>query len=134
MSCKELQLGDLEIAVLEEIWKTGQGEARALHQRIGAERGNSLSTIQSTLERLHRKNLLTRERVSHAYVYTPQETREAVMARLIECALGRFTDGRGEGLLAAFSGFAEAATDPAILDQLESMIRDVRRRQGEAGS
>ncbi len=134
MSCKELQLGDLEIAVLEEIWKTGQGEARALHQRIGAERGNSLSTIQSTLERLHRKDLLARERVSHAYVYSPLETREAVMACLIECALSRFTDGRGEGLLAAFSGFAESATDPAILDQLESLIREVRRRQGEAGS
>ena len=66
MSTSELQLGDLEIAVLEEIWKSERGEARALHERLGKARGISLSTIQSTLERLYRKDLLTRERISHA--------------------------------------------------------------------
>lgn len=130
MSCSELQLGDLEIAVLEEIWKSDRGEARVLHERLGAARGISLSTIQSTLERLHRKDLLSRERVSHAYVYAPLQTRDAVMARLIECALGRFSDGRGEGLLAAFNGYAAQDADPELLDQLEGLIRKHRKTAG----
>ena len=93
MSCSELNLGELEVAVLEDIWRHDEVEARDLHRRIGTQRGNSLQTIQSTLERLHRKGLLTRERVSHAYVYRSTETREAVMARLIEGSLSRFSSG-----------------------------------------
>lgn len=129
MSCRELQLGDLEIAVLEEIWRSGNGEARVIHGGLGEQRGISLSTIQSTLERLHRKGLLSRERVSHAYVYTATETRDAVMARLIECALSRFSEGHGDGLLAAFSGLA-ADADAKTLDALDALIQAHRQRHG----
>lgn len=133
MSCAELKLGELEIAILEEIWRAGNGEARGLHTRIGAKRGNSLQTIQSTLERLHRKALLSRERVSHAYIYTPVQSREAVMARLIECSLNRFSTGHEGGLMAAFAGYA-ADTDPKMLDELEALIERHKRkaREGDA--
>ncbi|MCP2678894.1 BlaI/MecI/CopY family transcriptional regulator [Maricaulaceae bacterium NA33B04] len=133
MSCTELKLGELEIAILEEIWRAGDGEARGLHARIGTKRGNSLQTIQSTLERLHRKELLSRERVSHAYVYSPLQSREAVMARLIECSLHRFSSGHEGGLMAAFAGYA-AQTDPQMLDELEALIQRHRRKAEEGGA
>ncbi|MGY6661618.1 MAG: BlaI/MecI/CopY family transcriptional regulator [Glycocaulis sp.] len=129
MSCSELKLGDLEIAVLEDIWHVGQGEARGIHARVGAVRGNSLQTIQSTLERLHRKGLLARERVSHAFVYTPTGSREAVLARLIEESLSRFSSGQEGGLMAAFAGYASQA-DPGLLDELEALIEHHKRRIG----
>ncbi|TGY88212.1 BlaI/MecI/CopY family transcriptional regulator [Marinicauda algicola] len=133
MARGELQLGDLEIATLEEVWRAGDGDARSIHAKIGAGRGNTLQTIQSTLERLHRKGLLARERVGHAYVYTPIESRDAVMARLIEGSLNRFSDGRGDGLLAAFAGYASKA-DPQMLDALEALIREHKRRDGEGSA
>lgn len=132
MADSELRLGDLEIAVLEDIWQAGEGEARHVHVGVGALRGNSLQTIQSTLERLHRKALLARERVSHAYVYTPVESRESVLARLIEDSLSRFSAGQEAGLMAAFAGYASRA-DPALLDELEALIeRHKRRIAGES--
>lgn len=127
MSRSQLKLGELEIAVLEDIWRVGQCEARDLHIRIGSKRGNSLQTIQSTLERLHRKGLLARERVSHAYVYTATKSREAVMAHLIECSLSRFSAGQGGGLMAAFAGYMSQA-DPDLLDELEALIERHKRR------
>lgn len=126
MSCSELNLGELEVAVLEDIWRHDEIEARDLHRRIGTQRGNSLQTIQSTLERLHRKGLLARERVSHAYVYRSTETREAVMARLIEGSLSRFSSGHEGGLMAAFAGYASQA-DPDLLDELEALIAKHKR-------
>jgi Zn-dependent protease with chaperone function len=42
-----------------------------------------LNTVQSTLERLYKKELLHREKVSHAYIYTPKVLREELMAQAI---------------------------------------------------
>lgn len=48
-------LGELETAVLEHLWEHGVTEAKDLHRQLGSPRGITLSTIQSALERLHRK-------------------------------------------------------------------------------
>lgn len=122
----QLKLGDLEVATLEAIWSRGEADARALHERFGESRGISLSTVQSTLERLHRKGLLARDKVSHAYVYSPAESREAVMARLVDEALGRFRAKQNDGLLAAFAGLT-ATANTETLDALEKLVRDAKR-------
>ena len=121
MAKADLNLGDLEIAALEALWAWGETDARSMHARLGKDRGISLSTVQSTLERLYRKRLLTREKVSHAYIYAPAASRETVMARLVDAALQRFGGGRGEGLMAAFAGYT-AAADEKTLDDLEQLI------------
>ncbi|RIJ22487.1 BlaI/MecI/CopY family transcriptional regulator [Henriciella barbarensis] len=126
-----MKLGDLEVATLDAIWARDETDARALHAQIGEARGISLSTVQSTLERLYRKGLLTREKVSHAYIYSPAETRETVMARLVDEALGRFNSRSHDGLLAAFAGLTASAT-PETLDALEQLVRKARRAKGAA--
>lgn len=122
MKSGNLNLGDLEIAVLEALWASGKLDARTLHARLPEARGSSLSTMQSTLGRLHRKGLLTREKVSHAYVYAPAQSRDAVMGRLVDEALKRFRSGRLDGLIAAFSDYADRAREED-LDQLERLIK-----------
>jgi predicted transcriptional regulator len=68
-------LGELETAVMNHLWADGDGEAKAVHRALGKRRGITLNTIQSTLKRLFEKNLLVREKVSHAHVYRPSMTR-----------------------------------------------------------
>ncbi|MFW6027391.1 MAG: BlaI/MecI/CopY family transcriptional regulator [bacterium] len=131
MSQPELNLGDLEIATLEELWAAGELDARAVHARLGKARGISLSTVQSTLERLHRKGLLTRDKISHAYVYAAAVTRDQLMARLVDAALSRFQGGRAEGLLAAFADYA-AAADARTLEELERLIAERKAGMKEA--
>ncbi|MFP3942559.1 MAG: BlaI/MecI/CopY family transcriptional regulator [Alphaproteobacteria bacterium] len=127
-----LNLGDLEIATLEELWTAGPLDARAVHARLGKARGISLSTVQSTLERLHRKGLLSRDKVSHAYIYEATMSRDSVMARLVDAALKRFKGGRRDGLLAAFAGYA-AAADEQTLGQLERLIAERKAGLTEEG-
>ncbi|WP_300395891.1 BlaI/MecI/CopY family transcriptional regulator [Henriciella sp.] len=126
----QLKLGDLEVATLEAIWSWGKTDARDLYKHFSRSRGISLSTVQSTLERLHRKRLLFRDKVSHAYVYSPAESREAVMARLVDEALGRFRAKSDDGLLAAFAGITASAT-PETLDALEKLVREARLAKDE---
>lgn len=89
-------LGELELAVLDTLWTEGPLDAKAAHRRVGARRGIGLNAVQSTLERLFRKQLLVRAKVSHAYVYTPAVRREELMGRLIEDVVETWSDGRAE--------------------------------------
>ncbi|MEQ8233373.1 MAG: BlaI/MecI/CopY family transcriptional regulator [Gammaproteobacteria bacterium] len=123
METNDFALGPLEIACLEAMWLDGALDARSLHDRFSRERRLSLSTVQSTLERLHRKGLVSRTKVSHAYVYAAELSREAVMARLVDVALKPFASAPGQGLLAAFAEYA-AAADDAALDELERLIAE----------
>lgn len=123
-------LGELELAVLEALWRTAPADAKAVHRAVGRPRGIGLNTIQSTLERLFRKSLLDRQKVSHAYVYTPAVSREALMERLIGEVVDTFAKGAPEPMLAAFAGLA-AQVDDASLATLERLIAERRARDGE---
>jgi predicted transcriptional regulator len=121
------RLGELETAVLEHLWTKGPADVKAVHQTLGARRGITLNTVQSTMERLFRKNLLAREKVSHAYVYSPSHTREELGVLVVEDVVGRLLKGEAVPVLQAFVDLA-ARTDEANLDRLERLI--VARRKG----
>jgi predicted transcriptional regulator len=90
---------------------------------VGVRRGISLNTVQSTLERLFRKGLLTREKVSHAFVYTPALERRALMVRLIGDLVETLSDGRPEPMLGAFVDLA-AQVDSKNLARLEQLLAE----------
>ena len=118
-------LGELELAILEELWRQGPLDAKATHRIVGTRRGISLNTVQSTLERLFRKQLLGRNKVSHAYVYAPAIQREELMERLIEEVVETFSNGRSESMLMAFVDLA-AKDEDENLSRLERLIAERR--------
>lgn len=123
-----LLLGDLEVEVLEQLWRLGSGDVRAVHQGLSGERDNHPNTVQSALERLFRKGVLDREKRSHAYVYTPKQSREELAARLIGETLQRVNATEPLPALAAFVDMA-AEHDPAVLDELEKLLEAHRARR-----
>ena len=125
-------LGALELAVLDDLWTHGKRDAKTVHRGLGVRRGIALNTVQSTLERLHRKGLLRREKVSHAFLYTPALQRKELMARLIGDLVETFSDGRPEPMLAAFVDLA-ARVDEENLARLEQLVAE-RRAAGTEGS
>jgi predicted transcriptional regulator len=121
------RLGELETAVLEHLWVAGAADVKAVHRAIGAPRGITHNTVQSAMERLFRKGLLAREKVSHAYVYSPRQTREELGARVVQDVVARLLQGEAASVLEAFVDLA-ARTDSTNLDRLENLI--AQRRKG----
>jgi predicted transcriptional regulator len=121
-------LGDLESAVLEHIWAGGPSDVKRLHAAVGKRRRITLNTVQSTMERLWRKGLLDREKVSHAYVYSARHTRAELCARMVEQVVGDVLRGEPATLLSAFVDLA-ARADQGNLDRLETLI--AKRRGGD---
>ena len=121
-------LGELEMAVLEHLWSNGEFDANSLHSSIGKARGISHNTIQSTLERLFKKKLLTRKKISRAYVYHASVDRDELMGRMINDVVTTISKDNTDGMLAAFVDIA-ARTEGVHLDRLEQLINEYRSNQ-----
>lgn len=125
-----IPLGDLETLAMEYLWtEPGGGTAKQAHEAFGQSRGITLNTVQSTLERLFRKQLLTRHKESHAYCYRAAITRQAFLSSLINQVLGRF-GGDSASSVAAMLDAAESI-DSQTLELLEQAIRERRQQEAE---
>jgi predicted transcriptional regulator len=122
------RLGELELAVLDHLWKVGEADVLETHAAIGTRRGITVNTVGSALERLFRKGLAGRVKVSHAYRYRPSIDRDTFRARKLVDAAGGTRELANEGLLAAFVDVLADARLEA-LDELEALIRRKRKER-----
>jgi predicted transcriptional regulator len=124
-------LGDLESAVMNYFWTRGEGDAKAVHAALGKRRGITLNTVQSTLKRLYEKELLSREKVSHAHLYSARVTREDFHRGLLGEFVGDWMRNQAEAVVSAFVDLTERA-GPEHLARLEALVA-ARRRKHERG-
>jgi len=115
---------------MEHLWRGGDGEAKAIHGALGARRGITVNTIQSTLKRLFEKSLLERDKVSHAHVYRPSVTREQFQHRALGELVGELMHGEADAMVSAFVELTERA-GPEHLARLEALIAERRARAKE---
>jgi predicted transcriptional regulator len=119
-------LGDLELAVMDRVWSHGACDVKACHLAVGGRRKITHNTTQSTLERLFRKGLLRREKVSHAFVYEAALSREEYGARMAEHVLSTVVGSAAPAtVLAAFVDLADRAGEES-LTRLERLIAERR--------
>jgi predicted transcriptional regulator len=124
------RLGELELAVLEYLWSVGEADVIATHAAVGTRRKITVNTVGSALERLFRKQLVERDKVSHAYRYRPALDAEAFAARRVLDAAGGVRTLTRAGLLSAFVDLL-ADVDEGSLDRLEALIAQKRGRRGD---
>jgi len=123
-------LGDLERVVMTRLWDEGRADVKTLFEAIGRPRGITSNTVQSTVERLYRKGLLEREKISHAYVYMPRISREEYGAAVMHGVVRDLLGGKLEPVLAAFVDLT-ARVGPAELTRLERLVSERRDRDEE---
>jgi predicted transcriptional regulator len=121
-------LGALERLALAYLWSAGEAEVAQVHTAIGIPRGITANTVGSTLERLWRKGLVSRQKVSHAYRYAPALDRHTFVLRQLVDSVGGPQALASRGVLAAFLD-AVAEVDHAALDALEQLIAQKREEQ-----
>ena len=121
-------LGELELRVLETLWQRPHLDARQVREALGVLRVPSLSTVQSTLERLYRKTYLNRLKQGHAYTYHASVSRSGLLGRILGDVIQLLHDGKMETILSSFV-HAAVDLDDKSLDNLEMLIREKRRQQ-----
>jgi predicted transcriptional regulator len=125
-------LGELESQVMEIVWTSGELSVRDVTAKLA--RPLAYTTVMTTLDRLHKKGLLTRRKVDRAYLYSPASSR----AEWEQKRAGLFMAGflaapeTSPQLLVSCLLTAVEEHDKALLDEMEKKIR-ARRRELKRG-
>jgi len=113
--------GDLEAVVMDLLWmRDGATPVREVSEDLRHHREIAYTTVMSTMDNLHRKGWLSRERHGKAYLYWPSVTREQYSAQLMREALD--DGGRSDLVLTHFL--------EQISDDESAALRKVLRRLG----
>ena len=89
------QLGELEAAIMDRLWKWGRPAlVREMVDDLHDDRPLAYTTVMTVMENLHRKGWLRRERDGRAWRYEPTGSRSGYTAGLMNDALGTSTDRR----------------------------------------
>ncbi len=128
MNRRALQpLGELETAVMDVAWKRPSVTAREVCDRMTGTQERAYTTIMTTLDRLHRKGLLRREKDGLAWRYEPALTKSEFEKGLADELAARILADHGDAALSAFVD-AAAKVDDTLLDELRRLIT-LRRRE-----
>jgi predicted transcriptional regulator len=110
------RLGELERAVMDVLWNAPDGStAQEIVERLAARDGTAelaTTTVLTVLDRLRRKDFVTRERAGRAHRYRAARTRDDVIAASMLAVL-ETTDDRRSALV-RFAG-AVSAEEAALL-------------------
>lgn len=122
-------LGQLESAVMDVLWSQPGQTVTGVEEQLRQQREIAHTTVLTTLDRMHRKGYLTREKQVKAFVYSPRYTRaefeRMVAQEVLGALIGNFTEP-------ALSTFVDLIGDDDVaLDQLEARIQEKRRQRVE---
>jgi predicted transcriptional regulator len=121
---KATSLGSLEERVMAIVWDVGALSVRDVALRLGGKL--AYTTVMTTLDRLHRKALLARDKDGNAFVYRPALSRDEFHRHVVEESMGRLLQASGQPVLAAFVD-AAASIDEDNLARLEQLIAARRK-------
>src|ERR1700758_2388982 len=112
--------GDLEAVIMDRVWaRETPVTVRDLFDELREERNIAYTTVMSTMDNLHRKGWLAREREGKAYRYAPVASREEHSARLWREAMAEagVTESVFSHFVAQMDG-SESAALRAVLEKL----------------
>lgn len=120
------QLGPLEQRLLEALWARGSTTVRELLD-TGYD-DLAYTTVMTTLDRLYKKNVLTREAEGRAFRYAPRFTREELHREVAGEVFRQLLDASPAGSL-PLSYLVEILSerDAKLLDDLRQLVETKRR-------
>ncbi|MEA5155915.1 BlaI/MecI/CopY family transcriptional regulator [Raineyella sp.] len=111
-------LGDLELQVMEVLWRTDHAmSVREVLAELTRDRDLAYTTVMTVLDRLSKKDRVTRELEGRAWYYRPAESRATLIADEMQAALVGTPEQRREALteFAAGLGADDVATLAGLL-------------------
>ncbi|MDX6694399.1 MAG: hypothetical protein QOF02_2002 [Blastocatellia bacterium] len=121
-------LGKLERKVMDETWRRKEVSVRDVC--VSFDEQVAYTTVMTTLDRLHKKGLLTRRKSGRAFLYSPRVSREemeqGVARDVIEGLLGSDSAAGVEPVLACIVD-AVSERDRELLDELDRLVKEKRR-------
>ena len=124
---ERLELGPLELKVLEVLWE--RNRAATVRNVQPSFPRLAYTTLMTTLDRLYRKGVLRRFRLGRAFGYEPRCSRDELFGEMVSGKVAELLAACGDST-ALLSTLVEAVghADAELLDELEALVRAERAR------
>jgi predicted transcriptional regulator len=114
--------GELQLQVMAAVWRLGRGTVEQIRTELPPRYRGAYNTIQTVLNRLAERGLLSRHKTGNAFEYRPRLSEAEYLSRSIAHTLaGASTDAR------------QAALAQLIGNLDEDEVSDLRRLAAEMG-
>lgn len=117
--------GELQSQIMPALWRLGEGTVEQVRGALPARYRSAYTTVQTVLNRLAERGLLSRERRGNAIVYRPRISEAEYLSQSIDQTLaGASTEAR-QAVLARLVG----GLDGGELARLRRRARQVRGKR-----
>lgn len=123
-------LGERELEVLKILWREEALSAKQVLQHL-PDSDLSLSTMQSTLERLHRKKLLFREKTGRFFVYRAAVSRSEMITQLLEDMAEQISDGQMAPMISGFMAFIDGENSDTVPTEVKETLEQLPTNNNE---
>lgn len=117
--------GELQLEVMRVLWRLGRpGSVEDVRSSLPRRQRGAYTTVQTVLNRLAERGLLSRDRQSKAILYDPKISEAEYYSRSVRAALAEASDDARRTALAQVVGDMK----PGELDEIEALAREVAQR------
>lgn len=117
--------GELQSQVMAVLWRLEQATVEDVRRALPPRHRGAYTTVQTTLQRLFDRGLLTRAKHGHAFVYTPAMTEGDYVSLSVEHAFaGASREARHAALAQLIGGLQEDE-----LSEIQRRARDIEGRR-----
>jgi len=113
--------GHRELEELTILWRQKEMSDQALLGEI-ADESITLSTMQSTLERLYRKDLVVRHKAGRSYHYQAAMTQSTIISRLLQDLAVEVSDGDMAPMISGFMDFVSEEAGDISSAELKALL------------
>jgi predicted transcriptional regulator len=106
------ELTDLQLGVMQVLWKQGEATAAEVRRALSAERSLAQTTVATLLSRLERKGLVAHRTDGRQYVFHASVGEPQVRRALVDAVLRRLFRGDRAALIRYLSEPPEPAGEP----------------------
>jgi predicted transcriptional regulator len=117
--------GALQRRVMRVLWDLGEGGVDQVRRALPAKHRGAYTTIQTVLNRLAERGLVSRERKSNVIRYSPAVTESDYYSRSLTETLSGASDEARRAALAQVVG----QLGPGEYDEVRSLAREVAKRR-----
>jgi predicted transcriptional regulator len=118
------RLGDLQIAIMREIWRSGEASVADVHAALEEERGLAPTTIATMLKKMEAKGVVTHRTEGRKFIYGPTVSEADVRRTMVGDLTERLFRGEVTALVSHL--LAEHEIDPDEMERLEALLAESR--------
>ena len=117
-----------ELRIMKVIWRDGEATVRDVCDAVTRKKRSAYTTIQTHMQILERKGVLSRRKRGKSYLYSPVFSRGQALRNQVDDLLQRFFDGNPESLVkTVLKQQSEVHGRGEAVPERDSMIYGVRQ-------